>query len=212
MISRDLKRLGLIYESMYEDGNVKGLGEFLFRLSDQHPKLEPHLQIIKDTIIKSGCPEIRIMDLKHGLGASLKSYVLVSPAMINSSAESCLYGLFHEIAHQYQYKKYGDRIAQIFLNSDENIFEDAKFLEKIENTADQFGMRKCRELAQKGILNDMMIRRYGAYSSFGTQDFIKYLKQFKKVLIKKKIKDINLVDDIFYEYITGQKVQKLESI
>lgn len=209
---KDLHILGLLYESIYKDRGVKGLGEFLYRLTDTHPYLEPHLQIIRDTIINSGCPEIKIMPLKMALGASLKKFVLVSPALIKSPPENCLYALFHEIAHQYQYKKYGDKIAQMFLNRDDSTKEeDAKYLAKIENVADQFGMRKCRELASKGILMMDRIRTVGAYANFTTEDFIQYLDQMRKVLRTRNITNPEEVDDIFYEYITGQVIQKLET-
>jgi len=206
---KSLHILGLLYESMYKDENVKGLGEFLYQLTEKHPSLIPHLALVRDFIIRSGCPEIKIMPLRMGLGASLKNFVLISPVLLNSPLEFCLYGLFHEIAHQYQYKKYGDQISKIFL-TDKNMEKNAMFLRKIELGADSYALKKCRDLARQGVLDGGKIRNAGVYSSFEEKDFKKYLKSFRKVIKLHNISDVSEMDDIFYEYITGEKLRKLE--
>lgn len=202
--------LSLIYESLYNDGGVKGLGEFLYLLTENHPSLVPHLALVKDFIVRSGCPEIKIMPLRMGLGASLRNFVLINPALLKSPLEFCLYGLFHEIAHQYQYKKYGDRISEIFL-TDKNRKQNALFLRKIELGADSYALKKCRDLARQGVLDGNKIREAGVYSSFEQKDFEDYLKSFRKVIKLYKVSDVSEMDEIFYEYITGEKMRKLEN-
>lgn len=209
MSKNDRFELECLYESLYQDSGVKGLGEFLYKLTDIHHTLIPHLKVIKDFIVNSGCPEIKIMPLKMGLGAALKSYVLISPTMLNQSLENCLYGLFHEIAHQYQYKKYKNKIAEMFLNDNDTKL-NAKFLEKIELVADNFSLKKCRSLAKMGILNMESIRKVGMYSTFNSNQFEFYLNSFRDVLKKKNITNVEEVDDVFYEYITGEKLKKIE--
>jgi len=209
MSQKDQFELECLYESLYQDDGVKGLGQFLYQLSDAHETLIPHLKIIKEFIVNSGCPEIKIMPLKMGLGAALKSFVLISPTMLKQSLENCLYGLFHEIAHQYQYKKYENKIAQMFLN-DGNLKEDAKVLEKIELVADNFSLKKCRSLARMGVLNMDLIRKVGMYSTFSSDAFESYLNSFRRVLKQQNIKNVEDVDDVFYEYITGEKLKKIE--
>lgn len=204
------RNLSLIYESLYKDNGVKGLGEFLYQLTEQHPSLTPRLALVQEFIVRSGCPEIRILPLRMSLGASLQNFVLISPALIKSPLEYCLYGLFHEIAHQYQYRKYGDRISRIFL-TDKNVKENANFLRKIELTADSYSLKKCRDLARKGILQMDKIQKAGSYSNFELKDFIDYLKSFRKIIKLHGISDVSQMDDIFYEYITGEKIRKLES-
>jgi hypothetical protein len=209
MSKNDRFELECLYESLYQDSGVKGLGEFLYKLTDIHHTLIPHLKVIKDFIVNSGCPEIKIMPLKMGLGAALKSYVLISPTMLNQSLENCLYGLFHEIAHQYQYKKYKNKIAEMFLNDNDTKL-NAKFLEKIELVADNFSLKKCRSLAKMGILNMESIRKVGMYSTFSSNQFEFYLNSFRDVLKKKNITNVEEVGDVFYEYITGEKLKKIE--
>lgn len=206
---RDVINLSLLYEEIRNQGQVRGLDEFITRLVEKHPSLQNHQQILKDFIINSGVPEIKIMPLKMGLGAALTQFVLISPTMLSLPLENCLYGLFHEVAHQYQYKKYGDKLSYIFLDFN-NLKESAQFLKKIENTADNFALRKCRELAQKGIIQMDKVLKVGHYSHFTDKDFEWYLRKIQNMLKEKSINNLKDMDDMLYEFITGEKIKKIE--
>lgn len=206
---RDVINLSLLYEEIRNQGQVRGLDEFITRLVEKHPSLQNHQQILKDFIINSGVPEIKIMPLKMALGAALTQFVLISPTMLSLPLENCLYGLFHEVAHQYQYKKYGDKLSYIFLDFN-NLKESAQFLKKIENTADNFALRKCRELAQKGIIQMDKVLKVGHYSHFTDKDFEWYLRKIQNMLKEKSINNLKDMDDMLYEFITGEKIKKIE--
>lgn len=206
---KDVYNISLLYEELRNQEQVRGLDEFITRLVEKHPSLQNHQQILKDFIINSGVPEIKIMPLKMGLGAALTQFVLISPTMLSLPLENCLYGLFHEVAHQYQYKKYGDKLSYIFLDFN-NLKESAQFLKKIENTADNFALRKCRELAQKGIIQMDKVLKVGHYSHFTDKDFEWYLRKFQNMLKEKSINNLKDMDDMLYEFITGEKIKKIE--
>jgi hypothetical protein len=86
---------------------VSGIEVFLKNLITAYPSLENHIDIIKKFIEKSGCKKISIRPFKIGaLGMSLSNGVVLNPTSVYAkSIEHTLYVLFHEIAHQYQYKK-----------------------------------------------------------------------------------------------------------
>lgn len=73
-------------------------------------RLDLHLYIkeIEEFIERSGCKSIRFEELSPKCGGiSLPNECIISTIILQFPTELLLYILFHEIAHQYQYKKYG---------------------------------------------------------------------------------------------------------
>jgi len=209
MYKNDQQFLEELYESIYHENSVKGLPKFLYELTEAYPELEKDAQIIKDFIIQSGCKSIEIEPMRFGLGAALSNKVIINPVVLKQTKEKALYGIFHEIAHQYQYKKYGNRIEQMFIDQDEEE-KGAKFLKMIENVADQFSIRKCRELAKLGVLDPNNLVKIGSYSKYTEIDFLRYLRQFRKVCSDNNITKPEEVNALFYQYITGKIMQQEE--
>jgi hypothetical protein len=192
----------------YNDGTTEGLGGFLYRLTDAYPDLEDNIGIIKKFILDSGCKRIELKDLKlmGAHGAALSTGVVISPGVLHWPKEQALYCIFHEIAHQYQYKKYGAAKIEGLFTSNADEIKAADFLRKTENVADQYAIRKCRELAAKGILNKDKLVKRGNYSHFTTTQFRAYLNQFRKVCQQQNVTDHRHVAELFYNYIVNGMV------
>jgi hypothetical protein len=194
------------YASIYGDKSTEGLPGFLYHLTDKYPNLNEELvSKIKEFINNSGCPKIEIKPTKYGLGVCLSNVVIINPSVLNFSLEQCLYTIFHEIAHQYQYKKYKDKIENLFIVGGENeVKEDeaAIQLKKIELVADKLAIAKCNELVKLG-LDPSKIRKTGFYTNYTHQQFLDYLNQFRGVLKRKGIKDTKKVAEYFYNYIVN---------
>ena len=192
-------------EGAYTDQSTSGLGGFLYHLTDRYPELESHIEIIRKFIIDSGCKHIEFKNIKiNAAGLALSTGVTINNNVLNRDKENAIYTIFHEIAHQYQYKKYGNIIEKLFV-SNENEEIAANLLKKIELVADQFAIRKCRELAKKGILDLRFIPKEGNYKHFTINQFKSYLNMFRSLCKRNRITDHTHVAELFYNYIVNGK-------
>jgi hypothetical protein len=199
-----------IEKGLYTDETTEGLGGFLFQLTDKFPDLQPHVKLIRKFILDSGCKKIEIkpLSIPGAKGAALSTGVIISPLLFSNThitKEYALYVLFHEIAHQYQYKKYKSAIEQLFVDQG-NEEQAIDFLKKTENVADEFSIRKCRELAKYKILDSEKIPRAN-YKNFSREHFAHYLNTFRDVCRRKKVTDYKKVAEIFYNFlVNGEEI------
>ena len=190
-------------DSTYTDAGTTGLGGFLFQLTEAHPELEPHIGIIKKFILDSGCRKIEIREIKlNALGASLSSGVIIDPSVLRSLKERTLYTVFHEIVHQYQYRKYGEDVVENLFLANDNEDDAVTFLRKTELVADRYAIKKCRELAKLGVLDPRFIPKYGNYKHYSRGQFRTYLNTFRDICRKNNITDHKKVAEMFYNFIT----------
>ena len=82
---------------------------------------------------------------------SLTDNVILNKSVFNSDLYKFIFVLFHEIAHQYQYRKYGIERMYALYNGKLPINDAVEWLRYTESVADQFAIRKCRELQKMGI-------------------------------------------------------------
>lgn len=197
----NIRLLSEAIKGAFTDQSTSGLGGFLYKLTDKYPELEPHLEVIRNFIINSGCKNIEFKDFKlNAAGLALSTGVTINNNVLYRNKEHTLYVIFHEIAHQYQYKKYGNIIEKLFV-SRENEETAAILLKKIELVADQFAIRKCRELANKGILDIRHIPKQGNYKHYSIQQFKSYLNMFRSLCSRNRITDHSHVAELFYNYV-----------
>jgi hypothetical protein len=79
--------------------------------------------------------------------------VLLNQNIFFQSLPNFLFILFHEIAHQYQYKKYGDEKMYEFYLGEIGVREAAILMKKFETVADEFATRKVREFVRMGLIS-----------------------------------------------------------
>ena len=123
---------------------TSGLGDFVGTLKSNFNISDELVDFVSDFIQKSDCNKIEFTKFKYpALGAALHNGVLINNMVLNSSLELTLFAIFHEIAHQYQYKKYGIEKMYEFYNNEISVVDTAKFMKTIETTADNFASRTC---------------------------------------------------------------------
>jgi hypothetical protein len=102
-----------INESQYKQllrENVDGLDNFIGMVIQSYPEVEEYKDIIKKFIEQSGCPKIEVTKFENipAGGLALHDKVVFNQNIFtNRKLPEFLYIVFHEIAHQFQYKKYG---------------------------------------------------------------------------------------------------------
>jgi hypothetical protein len=179
----------------------EGIEELFSVLFKKHPNLEQHKQVIEDFINNSGCKKIEIKSFKiQAAGLALHDKVVYNPYIFNISINYLIYIIFHEIAHQYQYKKYGMEKMYALYNGQLQIDEAVKWLRYTETVADEFAIRKCRELKKLGVLNGTLVTS-GMYGSVPDMHLKSLLVKFRNLIRSKKITDPIAVSEILYNHI-----------
>jgi len=133
---------------------TNNLEEFIGTLNSKFEMSDELVIFLKDFIENSDCEKIEFADFKYAaLGAALHNGVLINKRALYQGLEFALFVIFHEIAHQYQYKKYGKEKMYEYYNDEISVDEAAKLMKKTEEIADSFAVRKIRELQKMGLIN-----------------------------------------------------------
>lgn len=185
----------------------EGFDELTVKVSERYPDSVYLMRFISDFVKKSGCQKINIESLKHGaMGLSLVDRVVINEKSLDLPLSNFLYVLLHEVAHQYQYKKYGiDKMYGVY-TGDISVDEGAEFMKYVENVADDFAIRKLREINK---LFDDKIKINANISKTYENIPIDYYKSLINIFIK-KIKDSNYsskedISEILYNYVKNGK-------
>ena len=185
----------------------EGFDELTVKVSERYPDSVYLMRFISDFVKKSGCQKINIESLKHvAMGLSLVDRVVINEKSLNLPLSNFLYTLLHEVAHQYQYKKYGiDKMYGVY-TGDISVNEGAEFMKYVENVADDFAIRKLREINK---LFDDKIKINANISKTYENIPIDYYKSLINIFIK-KIKDSNYsskedISEILYNYVKNGK-------
>lgn len=182
--------------------NVDGLDDVIERIKSRHPNIQDSLVAkIKEFVAESGVKKIQIKQFAlPALGASLIDRVLLNTNVLNSNLSFILYVLFHEIAHQYQYKKYGFGAMWLYFNDDITAQEAIKKLRRIENVADTYAIRKLKKIQASGEKIDAS-GLHGYYASMPDSNIISYINLIKKMLKDAGSKDPNKISEALYNLV-----------
>ena len=119
-IQRIRETMGLLNEE------TAGIDDFIQKIIATYPETENFIDKIKSFIEDSNCKKIEVARFKYpALGLALHNGVLFNKTIFNQTLSNFLFIIFHEIAHQYQYKKYGDDKMYEFYLGDIDVKEAA---------------------------------------------------------------------------------------
>jgi hypothetical protein len=181
-------------------GDVPGLDNLLLQIEKNHKISDSLKDKIKQFINNSGAPRIEISNINMALGASLYDRVIINSSVFFGDLAHILYVVFHEIAHQYQYKKHG--FASMFAYfKDELTTQDAvKILRKIENIADNYAIKKLRKIQSDGETIDVS-KLYGYYAKMSDNTLAGYIKMIKKTLKGEDVTSPEKISQTLYNVI-----------
>lgn len=139
---------------------VEGIDQFISEIVEHYPIFDyfpEWSKKLKSDIEKSGCQKIEFTEFSDefnsAAGAAYSNGVLINKKLLNGKLGFLLFCMFHELAHQYQFKKYGAEVLYDMYNDGTNIDEAAKYLYNVELIADEFGARKVREYIKIGVIS-----------------------------------------------------------
>jgi len=182
---------------------TQGIQPFLDRIMETYPETKEYIDKIKSFIENSNCKKIEVSHFKHpAMGLALHNGVLFNERIFQFPLSSFLFIISHEIAHQYQYKKYGDDKMYEFYLGNIDVKEAAESMKKIEIIADEFATRKVREFIKVGLI-DKEDRRVvnGVYHNVPLSHFENLISQTKEKLKEKNKLNFDDIADYFYNMV-----------
>jgi hypothetical protein len=134
------------------------------------------------------------------LGIALHTGVLINKNILNSNLESLLFVIFHEIAHQYQFKKYGeDKMYECYIG-ELSIDDAARFMKNTEEVADDFAARKIREIQKKDLIRKSYIPP-SMYKNVPITQIKSMVNNYIEQMKSKNITTPDKVSEYFYNMV-----------
>jgi hypothetical protein len=133
---------------------TQNLNEFISELSEVFEMSDELNQFVKKFISESDCNKIEFSNFKIGaLGIALHNFVLINKNVLKTNLEHTLFVIFHEIAHQYQFKKYGEDVMYNCYLGEISDNDAAKFMKSTEEVADEYAIRKIKQLQKMDLIS-----------------------------------------------------------
>jgi len=181
-----------------------GVTVFLNKIQAEYDISDSLYTELMEFIEKSNCKKIEFAKFNYpALGLALHNGVLINSNMIGDNLSFLIFVIFHEVAHQFQFKKYGDKIMYGVYSGDVSIDEAAKFMKQTEEVADEFAIRKIRELQKKGLIDDNY-RANSPYRNISVQSIKSMIIRFRDDLERKDITSPNDISKYFYNMVKSK--------
>ena len=184
---------------------TQGLDVFINEIKSKHKISDELSDTIKNFIVQSGCNKIEFSNFKIGaMGVALHDFVLINKVVLQQKLELLLFIIFHEVAHQYQFKKYGKDIMYDCYLGEVNDEEAAEFMKKTEMVADEFATRKIRELQKKDLIDKNFIPP-SVYKNAPITQIITLIKNIRLQIKQQKITTPEKVSEFFYNMVKAKE-------
>jgi hypothetical protein len=175
----------------------------LDEISSVHTMSDELRDFVKNFINDSNCERIDFANFKMAgaMGVAIKSGVLINKIALKRSLPFLLFLIFHEIAHQYQFKKYGNIMYKCYIG-DISEMEAAEFMKHTEEVADDFASRKIRELQKLNLIdnfNPVQIHR-----KLPIQQVLMMVSRYREDMRMNNIDTPEKVSEYFYNIVKSE--------
>ena len=183
---------------------VVGIDVFLDTIKtafqSKYPNIGSILAGVRSFINQSRCPAIKFKHLTGALGISLSDKCIVADRAMSGGLSFLLYVIFHEISHQYQYSKYGEKFVQDVYNDEMSLEDAAQKLMKIENIADRHALMSVKKLYSK-YMPDKKIRLTPLYKGMSVASFASQIEGIRLLARQRNLTDIEDINKMIYNMI-----------
>jgi len=181
---------------------TQGIESFLTQIMETYPNTERFIDDIETFIKNSNCKKIEIAKFKYpALGLAVHNGVLFNEVIFKQELPDFLFIIFHEIAHQYQYKKYGDEKMYEFYLDETDVKDAAIAMKQIEIIADEFASRKVREFVKLGFIDGPNKSLFSIYKDVPLYHFERLITQTKDTIRLKNVSGFDKIAEIFYNML-----------
>lgn len=179
---------------------VKGINIFFDEIKKYHQLDEELEDFLKKFIEESECKQIRFSGFNvPALGLSLKTGVLMNKDVLDKPLPMLIFVILHEVAHQYQFKKYGAEVMYECYVGDISNRQAADFMRKTEIVADEFAIRKVRQLQKMGYFEDFTPP--SVYKNMPMSQIEMMVNQFRMMVKMKNISSPEEISEFFYNMV-----------
>ena len=183
---------------------TQGIDKFLDEISKSHPNFTEFSDKVKQFILDSNCKKIEFSNFRlPAMGIALHDFVMINNAALKSPLPYLLFVIFHEIAHQYQFKKYGNDIMYKCYKNEIDIEEAADFMKKTEIVADEFATRKVREFVKFGYIDKSFIPPQ-VYKNMPIMQLKSMISHFRSELKKRNFTTPEKISEWFYNAVKSE--------
>jgi hypothetical protein len=182
---------------------TQGIDSFLIKVMETYPNTGRFIDNIETFIKNSNCKKIEVAKFKYpALGLAVHNGVLFNEVIFKQELPDFLFIIFHEIAHQYQYKKYGDEKMYEFYLDETDVKDAAIAMKQIEIIADEFASRKVREFINLGFINKSNKKSlFSIYKDVPLYHFERLITQTKDTIKSKNVSGFDKIAELFYNMI-----------
>jgi len=180
---------------------AQGESEFIQTIVDRYDISDELKNEIINTIKNSECKNITFENISMGDGLSLGDRLILTPGTLNYTLGRFLFILFHELAHQYQFKKYGmEKMLELY-NDEMDIKEAAQFMKNVESVADEFAVRKLKNIEKKGLVTLSRSDMFKGYDGITVDRLEMMIKIFRDQLRNSNIKGAKNISEYLYNMV-----------
>ena len=182
---------------------TEGIDSFLDEISSKHNMSDELKDFVKQFIEESDCKRINFSRFKMGvMGLALESGVLINSVALNHPLPFLLFLIFHEVAHQYQFKKYGEDVMYDCYLGEISEREAAEFMKHTEEVADDFASRKIRQLQKLNLIGPYTPPQM--YKNVPIQQITMMVNNYREDMRRKNIDSPKKVSEYFYNMIKSE--------
>jgi hypothetical protein len=182
---------------------TEGIDSFLDEISSKHNMSDELKDFVKQFIEESDCKRINFSGFKMpAMGLALESGVLINKMALNGQLPFLLFLIFHEVAHQYQFKKYGEDIMYDCYLGDISEREAAEFMKHTEEVADDFASRKIRQLQKLNLIGPYTPPQM--YKNVPIQQITMMINNYREDMRRKNIDSPKKVSEYFYNMVKSE--------
>ena len=183
--------------------NTKRLDPFIDEILSVHKMSNELIDFIKKFIEESNCKRIDFSKFKMGvMGVALETGVLINKTALNQPLPFLLFLIFHEITHQYQFKKYGDKVMYDCYIGNVSEIEGAEFMKHTEEVADDLASRKIRELQKLGLIGEYTPIQM--YKNLPIEQIKMMVNHFRNEMRIKNIQSPKKESEYFYNIVKSE--------
>ena len=183
---------------------TEGIDLFINQIDSRYKISDELKDFLKSFIEDSDCRKIEFTGFKfQALGLALHDGVLINKLALNRELDFLLFVIFHEIAHQYQFKKYGeDKMYECYIG-DISADDAAKFMKTTEEVADEYASRKFKELVKKKIINSDFVPPQ-KYKNVPISQIRMMVDNYRKEMKSKDITSSEKISEYFYNMVKSE--------
>jgi len=182
---------------------TEGIDSFLSEVTQVHDMSDELKNFVKKFIEESNCKRINFSKFNiPAMGLALESGVLINSMSLRQPLPFLLFLIFHEITHQYQFKKYGEEMMYNCYLGEIPESEAAEFMKHTEEVADNMAYRKIRELQKLNLIGPYTPPQ--VYKNIPIQQITMMVNNYRNDMRRKNINSPKKVSEYFYNMVKSE--------